>query len=92
VAAALVKATLPLLASPSYAPLLSSVFLVEDAPFSLGLPVACASVSGALFGTSSPSRLDSPTAGIPTDAADAQINDFDTPMEDEECRRMRMEE
>jgi hypothetical protein len=66
------------------------VFLIEDEPFSLGLPVDCASVNGALFGASSPSRLDSPTAGIYT--SDAHINDFDTPMKDEDFIRMVMGE
>jgi hypothetical protein len=90
-AAALAKVTLSLLVSPSYGPCFSSVFLVEDEPFSLGLPaVACASINGALFGASSPSRLDSPTAGIY--AADAHINDFDTSMGDDEFVRMRMDE
>jgi hypothetical protein len=90
-AAALVKATLPLLASPSYVPLRSPVLLIEDAPFSLGLPaVDSASVKGAPLGESSPSRLDSPTADISD--ADAHINDFDTLMKDEDIVRRMMDE
>jgi hypothetical protein len=59
------------------------LFLAQDEPFDSGLAaVDCATVNGALFGASSLSPFDGPTAGIY--GADARINDFDTTMADDE--------